>query len=94
MILYSMDISWECVRRVILDDRINGYKPDRPCLDKLSRVLPDCRVVGFMKYYEKHWCLIVESRKAFIPSDDPLLGFISLTSLINRLANGNTLQCL
>lgn len=82
-----MEISWPNVRQVILNDRINGYKPDRACLNKISSLLPDANVFGFGKYYEYHWYVLICSQyfPYHIEPDLRLRGAIPLSSLINYL---------
>lgn len=82
-----MEISWPYVRQIILNDRINGYKPDRMVLNKIASYIPDVKFIGFGKYWEYHWHLIIES-KIFPPSIEPLdtRGAIPLSALIKGLA--------
>ena len=77
-----MDISWLHVRQVLLNDRVNGYKPDKPCLVKVGKLLPDSKILGFGRYYQMHWYLLIESR-AFYPSEAPIgaRGSVSLSYL-------------
>lgn len=65
--LEVVEIDWSRVRRVILNDRMVCYKPDRSVLNKIAGILPDCRFIGFMPYYEGWWSLAVESE--YFPSD-------------------------
>ncbi len=83
-----MEVSWGHVRQIILNDRVNGYKPDKAFLRKLSSYLPDVRVLGFGKYYEYHWYVVIES-KLFPESIDPIAtrGALPLSSVIKQLAN-------
>lgn len=83
-----MEINWPHVRQVILNDRVNGYKPDKAAFKKLSAYLPDMRVLGFGKYYEYHWYVIVESVLYLPYTETPmgLRGAVPLSSIINNLA--------
>lgn len=57
-----MEIDWNKVRRVVLDDRWRKcYKPDRTVINKIVWELPDCRIIGFSFYpVSGFWCLLVE----------------------------------
>ncbi|GAC1501904.1 MAG: hypothetical protein NVS1B10_06380 [Candidatus Saccharimonadales bacterium] len=43
-------IDWSKVRRIVLNDRLIGYKPDAAALMKLSERVPDVQVVGFGRF--------------------------------------------
>jgi hypothetical protein len=81
-----LDISWPHVRQIILNDRLVGYKPDRSCLNRFASELPDVKFLGFGRYYEYHWYIIVES-KYFPAFYDPVVsrGAIPATSLFKEL---------
>lgn len=81
-----MEIDWPYVRQIILNDRLNGYKPDRDCIKKILRVLPGSNILGFGKYYEYHWYVIVES-KIFPYSIEPITsrGAIPMTSIFSYI---------
>lgn len=83
-----MEINWPHVRQVILNDRVNGYKPDKASIKKIRRYLPDVRVLGFGRYYEYHWYVILES-VSYFPATETEIGIrgaIPLSSIINNLA--------
>jgi len=86
-----MTINWEQVRRIVLNDRLIGYKPDRASLDKLSDRLPDVRVLGFGIYSSvgiwKTWFLLVES-KTFWPDHTDTIQ----TMPINQVGRSLTLM--
>jgi hypothetical protein len=73
-------INWAKVRRVVLNDRLVCYKPDKESLKKLSSRLPDANVIGFGIYskvlFVTTWFLLVES--SFFPEDDQP-GFITMS---------------
>ena len=81
-----MEVNWPQVRQVFLNDRVNGYKPDRSCLNKIARYIPDVQFLGFGRYYQFHWYLLIQS-KIFPYSIEPLgtRGTIPLTYLIEGI---------
>ncbi len=80
----AKSVDWTRVRRIVLNDRLVRYKPDKESLKKLASRLPDANVIGFGIYsrvlYVTTWYLLVESRY-FLPDEEP--GFIaqSISSL-------------
>ncbi len=84
-------IDWTRVRRIVLNDRLIGYKPDIRVIKEITRKLPDANVIGFDIYQRgfvsNTWFLLVESR-FFIEDLDP--GFIS-QSITSIPDFGNTL---
>lgn len=89
-----MTIDYNYVRRVVLNDRMMGYKPDRASLEKISSRLPDARVIGFGRYHVTPlwttWFLLVESKKFWADFDcnmeavsiNQLPGYTSLLSAV------------
>lgn len=55
------EIDWHRTYRVILNDRPNGYRPDKEAYFKLRKLLPQCRIHGFGLYgHNNLWYLLVE----------------------------------
>lgn len=85
-----MTIDWPYVRRIILNDRLVGYKPDRAALEKLSDKLPDAKVFGYGVYSPgpqwRTWYLLVESRK-FWADESPTIQAIPINQIpVRKLA--------
>ncbi len=74
----AKSVDWTRVRRIVLNDRLIGYKPDMRSLKTISSKLPDANVLGFGIYHKGYvstvWYVTVES-KFFVEDQDP--GFIS-----------------
>lgn len=72
-------------KEIILDDRklpTNsgvpiqlGYKPDKDTIQELGRLLPNCRILGFRKYYQTVWSVWVTD-PGFLDEN-----FLTMTSL-------------
>lgn len=79
----QMVIDWTRVRKVICNDRIVYYKPDRRCLDFIGQRLADARIHGFGVYSVgmfKTWYVMVES-SAFYPDEQPGIQVVSMRDL-------------
>lgn len=76
----AVSINWARVRRVVLNDRLMGYRPDFKSLKFLRSRLHDAKVHGFGIYnrglVSTTWYLLVES--GYFPEDEQP-GFITLS---------------
>lgn len=65
-----MDINWDKVKKVILNDRWSkAYRPDKDCISKVGRLLPDANIFGYgLEPRLGYWILLVECPRF---SDNP-----------------------
>lgn len=67
-----MIIDYTKVRRIILNDRVMGYKPDIYAIKKLTDRLPDAVIIGFGVYSShllfKLWYVLAYS--SYFKADD------------------------
>lgn len=58
-----MEINWDRVRRVLLNDRLQvKYKPTKAVFKRIGRILPDAKIFGFSWYTQGNcYALLVES---------------------------------
>ncbi len=80
-----MTVNYEYVRRIILNDRLLGYRPDRKSLEKLRERLPDVKVIGFGIWSRTYplyntWFLLVESKR-FWADHSPAIDAIPMNQL-------------
>ncbi len=79
-----MTVNYEYVRRIILNDRLFGYRPDRKAIEELRDRLPDMQIIGFgiwsRAFVTSTWFLLVESKR-FWADPSPIIDAIPMRQL-------------
>ncbi len=55
-----MDINWQRYKQIIINDRTQGYKPDKQLFRRLRRLFPKISIWGFGKYYDNYWFILAD----------------------------------